>query len=197
MRRVGGLHTPEEFTRIRTMIAANQEPWVTGYQRLITNSHALPSWNGPHPTEEIFRSGNQSGNNFANAMRSGAAAYMNALIFRIGREGNPNAFADRAVNILNRWATTTTAVTGDSDRSLAAGLYGYMFALAGELMRGYSGWAPADFAKFQQWLLDVFYVENMDFLIRHHNNWDDHYWTNWDMCNIVALRPAGHLQLGA
>jgi len=188
-----GLHNQEDFDRIKSMLAANREPWVTGHQKLLTNSHAQTSWN-PAFEVDIRRSGNQSGNNFMNAARSGAAAYANAVIYRIGHVANPRTFADKAILILNGWADINKSLSGDSDVSLAAGLYGYMFALAGELMRGYDGWAPADFTKYQQWLLDVFYASNtgnMDFLIRHHNNWDDHYWTNWDMCNIASLMAIG------
>ncbi|MCL2410357.1 MAG: alginate lyase family protein [Treponema sp.] len=189
--RPAALHTEEDFIRIRNRLAANHEPWVSGYQQLITNSHVQPDWNGPHPTVSIVRGG--AGQNFEHAMRSATAAYQNALIYRIGHESNSRAFGERAVYIMNRWAATTTSITGTTDRSLAAGLYGYMFALAGDLMRDFDGWAPADFAGYQQWMLDVWYPEIMDFLIRHHNCWDDHYWANWAMCNLAALMAIGVL----
>jgi hypothetical protein len=65
-------------------------------------------------------------------------------------------------------------------------LYGYQFAVAGELMRDYPGWDAADFADFQQWMLDVFWPRNLDFLTRHHDTYDDHYWANWDLCNLAS-----------
>ena len=196
LRRVG-LHTEDEFAFIRAQLAANREPWVSGYNELITNSHTLSTWNGPHPTVAIVRGTGSSitidgvtyTENYSNAMRSAAAAYQQALIYRIGH-ANQNTLiqhADKVVEILNSWVRTTVDVHGSTDRSLAFGLYGYMFALAGELMRDYPGWAPADFAAFQQWLMMVWYPGIMDFLIRHHDCWDDHYWTNWDMCNLAAL----------
>jgi len=183
------LHTPEDFARIREKLAVNEEPWVSGYQRLITNSHTVLTWNGPHPTEFIIRGAATANGreNYMNAARSVAAAYQKALVYRIGHEDNARTYADQAVNILNRWANENKHLDGNSNVSLASGLYGYQFALAGELMRNYDGWDQEDFAKFQQWLLNVFYPANMDFLIRHHNCWDDHYWTNWDMCNIASL----------
>jgi hypothetical protein len=135
--------------------------------------------------------GGGSGENYVNAMRSSAAAYMLALRWKIGRDSNPDAYADRAVYILNEWARVNKSLGGDTNITLAAGLYGYMFALAGELMRDYPGWAAADFNKYKQWLLDVFYRGNMGFLIAHHGCWDDHYWTNWDMCNLASLMAIG------
>lgn len=49
------------------------------------------------------------------------------------------AHGDTAVRILNAWSATLTTLTGNADRFLAAGLYGYQFANAAELMCGYSG----------------------------------------------------------
>src|SRR4051812_48319850 len=36
--RHGTLHTEDDFTRIKTALAGNQEPWVTGYNVLKNNS---------------------------------------------------------------------------------------------------------------------------------------------------------------
>ncbi|WP_315821583.1 hypothetical protein [Paraflavitalea speifideaquila] len=36
LKHVGGLHTPADFTRIKAKIAANAEPWVSGYKNLST-----------------------------------------------------------------------------------------------------------------------------------------------------------------
>jgi hypothetical protein len=54
-------------------------------------------------------------------------------------------YADKAVQILNAWGSTLTSIGGDTNQSLAAGLYGYQFAADAEIMRTYSGWAAADF----------------------------------------------------
>jgi len=59
------------------------------------------------------------------------------------------------------------------------------------LMRDYDGRAPEDFYNFQQWLLRIWHPGSMGFLVHHHGCWDDHYWTNWDMCNIAALMAIG------
>src|ERR1044072_3756116 len=49
-------------------------------------------------------------------------------------------------DILTAWSAPLTTLTGNADRFLAAGLYGYQFANAAELMRGYSGF---DLGRFQ------------------------------------------------
>lgn len=71
--------------------------------------------------------------------------------------------AAKAVANLNKWVQTCVGVTGNSNLSLAAGLYGYEFAIAGELLRDYNGWAPDDFRAFQYWLVKVFIRQMMTF----------------------------------
>ena len=56
-----------------------------------------------------------------------------------------------------KWARVTKGIGGDSNYALAAGLYGYAFANAAELVRDYEGWSDEDFTTFKQWMLDVWY----------------------------------------
>jgi hypothetical protein len=185
MKHVGGLHTEEDFARIRANL--NNEPWKSGYAKLTASGLAQTNFT-PYPTEYIVRGG--SGENYMNAARSSHAAYQLALRWKIS--GNTD-FADRAVYILNRWAAECKGVTGDTNMSLAAGLYGYAFAVAGELLRGYVGWAPADFETYKAWMLDVFWSKNQDFLTRHHDTRIDHYWANWDLANLASALAIGIL----
>jgi hypothetical protein len=187
MLHAGGLHTADDFARIKAKLAAGEEPWVSGYAMLTNSAYARETWT-PYPTPEIHRSG--TGDNYMNAARSAAAAYQMGLRWKISED---DKYAARAVYILNRWAAECTAVTGNTNMSLAAGLYGYEFAAAGELLRDYSGWASVDFEKFQQWMVDVFWPRNLDFLNRHHDTFDDHYWANWDLCNLASALAIGIL----
>jgi hypothetical protein len=188
MLHVGGLHTAEDFARIKQKLAAGEEPWVSGYAKLTGSQYAQKTWT-PYPTAEIRRGGT-SGENYMNAARSSHAAYQLALRWKISEDDD---FAARGVYILNEWAAVCTAVTGDTNASLAFGIYGYEFALAGELLRDYSGWEAADFAKFQQWMLGVFWPGNRGFLEDHYNTFDDHYWANWDLCNLASALAIGIL----
>ncbi len=94
---------------------------------------------------------------------------------------------------MNAWGSTLTEISGDSNADLAAGIYGYEMASAAEIMRTYSGWAPADFATFQNMMMTVFYPINSDFLIRHNNTDNTHYWANWDLCNMASMMAIGVL----
>lgn len=77
--------------------------------------------------------------------------------------------------------------------SLAAGLYGYQFANAGELMRDYSNWESDKFKAYQQWMVDVFYVANHDFIVRHHGAPVLNYWANWGLANLASMLSIGIL----
>jgi hypothetical protein len=185
MLHVGGLHTAADFERIRGKLAAAEEPWAAAWAKLTESKYAQATWT-PYPTEYIHRSG--TGDNYMNAARSAAAAYQMGLRWKISGEAK---YAARAVYILNRWAAECKGITGNTNASLASGLYGYEFAAAGELLRDYSGWEAADFQKFQQWLVSVFWPGNYDFLNRHHDTFDDHYWANWDLCNLASALAIG------
>ncbi len=86
-----------------------------------------------------------------------ARAYQLALRWKVSQD---TRYADLAVVFLNEWSSTLTTLTGNADRFLAAGIYGYQFANAAEIMRTYEGWAAADFARFQNMMLTVFYPLN-------------------------------------
>jgi hypothetical protein len=61
-------------------------------------------------------------------------------------------------------------------------------------MRTYSGWSAADFARFKNMMLRVFYPMNHDFLARH--NGDQcltHFYANWDLCNMASMLAIGVL----
>ena len=186
----GLLHTAEDFARMREKVAAGAEPWKSGWERLINNRHCSLNWK-PRPAEEVFR-GNSKGHaqNYAVLYNDIAAAYACALRWRITGE---TPYADKAVAIMNIWSATLKRINGTSDRFLAAGIYGYQFANAAELMRDYPGWQKADFQRFQQMMLTVFYPMNHDFLMRHNGARIDHYWCNWDACNMDSILAIGVL----
>jgi hypothetical protein len=111
--------------------------------------------------------------------------------FRSAQEISPTtANGDAAVRILNAWSATLTTVTGNADRFLAAGIYGYQFANAAELMRGYAGF---DLARFKTMMLNVFYPLNNDFLVNHNGACITNYWANWDLCNMNSILAIGIL----
>jgi hypothetical protein len=136
----GLLHTQADFDRMAAKVTANAQPWTVGWDRLIANSHSQSTWKA-NPQATVYRgSGNE---NYTILYNDIAAAYQNALRWKIT---GSTAYGNAARDILNAWSGTLTTVTGDCDRFLASGIYGYEFANAAEVMRGYSGF---DLARFQ------------------------------------------------
>lgn len=193
----GGLHTQSDFDRIKKQLAEGNKKVTEAYQ-ILKNAAYAQSGAATYPVETIVRGGGQ-GENYINAARGATIAYQNALRWKI--EGN-KACAKHAVDVLMAWCNTTKNISGNSDQCLAKGLYGYQFAQAAELMRDYEGWNREDFAKFQRWMLDVWYPGCINFLRWRNGTWENsgkwwqapgHYWSNWGLCNAMAVISIGIL----
>ncbi len=195
-RHPGGMHTQQDFDRIKAQLAAGNATVKAAYNVLKSAAYAQPSVQ-TYPVESIVRGG--SGENYINAARGATMAYQNALRWKI--EGN-EACARAAVRILMAWANTTKQVTGTSDACLAVGIYGYQFAQAAELMRDYEGWSRSDFETFRRWMLRVWYYPAIGFLRGRNGTWENadkwwqapgHYWSNWGLCNALCVISIGIL----
>ncbi len=180
----GGLHNGGDLNRAKVRVAAGNDPWLSGWNRLTANSHAQSTWT-PNPQATIIRGG--TGENYGILYNDIHAAYQNALRWQV--QGT-TANGDCARNILNAWSATLTTVTGNADRFLAAGIYGYQFANVAELMRGYPGF---DLARFKTMMLNVFYPMNNDFLTNHNGACITNYWANWDLCSMNSILAIGIL----
>jgi alginate lyase len=180
----GALHIWGDLNRAKVRVAAGNDPWLSGWNRLTANSHAQSTWT-PRPQATIIRGG--TGENYGLLYNDIHAAYQNALRWWV--QGS-TAHGDCARNILNAWSSTLTTIGGNADRFLAAGLYGYQFANVAELMRGYSGF---DLARFKTMMLNVFYPMNNSFLTNHNDACITNYWANWDLCNMNSILAIGIL----
>lgn len=205
----GGLHSAEDLLRAKAKVAKGESPWIDGWNKLLENNHFqapasvtivadennLPNTTvAPNPTVKIIRGGGtiweEEHDNYNNAANQAHAAYHYALAWKITGDVK---YAQASINILNAWAATCKSINGDSNMSLAAGLYGYQFANAGELMRDYSNWESDKFKAYQQWMVDVFYVANHDFIVRHHGAPVLNYWANWGLANLASMLSIGIL----
>jgi hypothetical protein len=184
----GMLHTEADFTRMRAKVSASASPWITGWNILSANSHASASYT-PSPAAVIYRGADGiHAENYGQLYNDIAAAYALALRWKIS---NNTTYANTAVKILNAWSSTLTSLQGTADAYLAAGIYGYEFANAAEIMHSFSGWTANDQTAFRTMLHDIFFSINHDFLVRHNNAATDHYWANWDLCNMASMLAIG------
>ena len=187
------LHTAADFDLIKEKVNASAQPWKSGWDVLVASPYASATYT-PSPVATLIRGGGSkeepNPDNYASAYRDAAAAYQLAIRWKITGD---NTYADKVVQILNAWATTCTAINGDSNKFLASGLYGYQFANAAEIVRGYTGWASADFTKFKNWMTTLWYPLAADFLQRHNGTCSSHYWANWDVANMNTVLAIGIL----
>ncbi|WP_084134630.1 RICIN domain-containing protein [Paenibacillus harenae] len=185
----GILHTQADFDRMKQMVNAGTQPYLDGYNKLVSSPLSSSNWT-PRATDTIIRGG--TGDNVALLNVDVARAYQNALLWKI--TGN-TANGDTARNILNAWSSTLTTISGAAERYLAAGLNGYQMANAAEIMRDYPGF---NVTQMQNMLLNVFYKPLIErFLIGneygkdHNDAYIQNYRANWDLCNMAATVAIG------
>jgi hypothetical protein len=189
----GTLHTQADIARMKAGIAAGKEPWVSGYQVLLSSKFNNLNWPAYH-TDYINRGGGAP-NNYTRSQEDAQAIYTLALLWHL--TGNA-AYANRAVYIANVWSNNLRGITGDTNSSLAAGICGYLFAIGGDLLSAYPGWSQTDQQAYRNMVLDVFYPANLDFLWRAHdtairNGGHTHYRLNWETANMASIAAIGIL----
>lgn len=164
----GLLHSRDDLERMKRQVAAGAEPWKSGFEKLRKDDRSRADWRLRGPREVVTREpGNVRGNN--EMVADGNAAYQNALMWCITGD---EAHARKAVEILDAWATTLTKMDG-RDVQLAAGLNGFKFVNAAELMRHtYLAWKPQQAAAFERMLVGVVYPPIKDFATFANGNWD-------------------------
>jgi hypothetical protein len=189
----GMLHTDSDFTFIKGKVDAGLSPWKEGYDKLNSSTLLNLSYSA-NPVVKLIRGGGSreepEADNYSNAFRDSHAAYQMGIKWKLTGD---ERWAIKGVEILNAWASTCKSISGDSNKSLASGIYGFTFANAAEILRDYDGWSATDFNAYKKWMLDVFYPVALDFLERHHGTCSSHYWTNWDAANMCAILGIGIL----
>lgn len=190
------MYSQNDFNRVKTMLDNATAPQAVKdeFQNLKNSQYAMLPYT-PNPQSQIVRgdpAGTEySSENYVYAMRDAAAAYQQALLWKLTGD---NSYAASAIKILNGWAATCKRVTSnDANHYLAAGAQGYTFANAGEILRDYEGWDESDFEKFKTWMVDVFAERNYAFLTKHSNTVNTHYWANWDLVNMSSYLAIGIL----
>ncbi len=181
----GALSTQADLDRMATKVAAGEQPWKGSWDILVGNE----GWYmiGPYAVDTVYVDSPNHWSTYIILANDSHRAYQAALRYHGTGE---RQYADQAVKIMNAWAATHTAWDGNSNVFLRMGLYGYAFACAGELMRDYDGWDPADFAAFQQYMRDQYYEGNSWWLGAQSNS---HYWANWTLANMCSMLAIGVL----
>jgi hypothetical protein len=178
-RHPGLLLTEVDASRIRAHIKAGQEPWTGWWNKLCAERFATLDTK-PHPLPAVYRADGSKNALYVDIWR----AWTLTLRWKLS-DPQDDRYADKAVEFLDAWANTLKEVgtvppgsTAHDDHTfiILAGIQGQQLAQIGEILRTYSGWAPASLKRFQDMLLNVFAPISSRFLsegrIGSHANWD-------------------------
>lgn len=181
----GGLHTLEDLERMKAKVAAEESPWIEGWNALKAD------WKSS-ATYGMTDGARENANHRQNMNRDAQAAYLNAIRWYVSGDV---AHAEKAISIYNTYANKVNQIpSGGNTDILGLGGIGFTaMAVGAEIMRLYEGWAPADFEKFKFMMKEYFYPVTHDFLINHRGACPTHYWANWDLNNISAQLAIGIL----
>lgn len=124
----GGLHTQADLDRMKAQVAAGAHPWIDDWNVLITDYKAQTTY-GTHVQANM-------GASRQNADLDAHAAYLLALRWYISGDVS---YADKAVSILNAWSAAVNQVPTGTDTPGLIGISIMDFAVAAEVLRGYSG----------------------------------------------------------
>lgn len=186
-----------DFDRVKKSLddGTAPQPVKDEFTALKNSKFTVPGYQAS-PLEYIVR-GDGTGitadgkEHYQEAMNDAAAAYQSALLWKLTGDSK---YADLSIGVMNAWVKGCKGIkSNDANQMLAAGAQGYTFANAGELMRNYEGWSSTDFAKFKEWMVNVFASKNKEFMTNHQNTCDDHYWSNWDLVNMCSYLSIGIL----
>ncbi len=164
----GLLHTRADLDRMRQRVAAREEPWAGGFEALRQAHGSRADWRLCGPRATVTRS--PRGSDGDNQMvLDGNAAYQNALMWCLTGD---RAHARKAAEILDAWSATLRRIDGH-DAPLAAGLNGFKFVNAAELLRHTpSGWPPAAAERCERLFREVVLPPLAHFATYANGNWD-------------------------
>ena len=162
----GLLHTSSDLERIRMELSSGKGPVYEGFKILEDSPYARSDYALKGPFPEWGRAPNiRKGEAESDAL----AAYQNALMWALtGEKGH----AVKARQILNAWTGTLKKVSG-IDGVLAAGLQGFMFVNAAEILRYTgSGWTEAEALLCERWFLEVWDPTIEHYAYFANGNWE-------------------------
>lgn len=205
------LYTQSDFSRVRKALEDGTAPAPVKqeFEALKKNVYTnAPYGEVTHAHKQLVRGTNAYGKTASelkgwsvlveekqtcdDASRDATAAYQFGILWQLTGDVE---YAKKGVKILDAWASTCEEVhLYDPNGYLTAGAQGFTFALAGELLRTYTGWSESKFTEYKNWMKDVIAPANAG-MLKHDgdkNEWK-HSWSNWDLVNMCSYLQIGIL----
>ena len=165
----GMLNSKAELYFIKKKIKKGVEPWSSNFKLFQADAHAKPDYTAK-PIADVIRGPYNNPNIGAGDLGNDSqAAYIQALEWTL--TGN-KTYAQKAIEIMNAWSYTLKSISG-SDMQLLAGITGYKWCNAAELIRHTSNiWSKKDQLQFEQMLKTIYYPLVKDYKPKANGNWD-------------------------
>lgn len=172
----GMLYTKAALDSMREAVQSRKSPALEEWSQLQGNPLASLSYS-PHFDSVVYRNAPSNAGN-ADLQQSSSAALMDAIEWYVTQN---QAYANKAMQILNGWAFNLTSIQGH-DAQLAASLYGYKLLNAAEIIRySNAGWSESDINKFTSMMQTAFYSLTKTFGYVN-GEWAN---GNWDAADIL------------
>lgn len=161
----GILHTEADLLRMKQRVVVGDEPWASGFVALTDHPQSASDYKVRGGFEETGRKPSVRSSEHESDAN---ACYQNAMMWAITGD---QAYADKAIEIINAWSGTLKEITG-RDAILSAGISGVKFAAAAEVLRHTdSGWSQSDVLRAEKMFKDVYYPVCKDMADFANGNW--------------------------
>ncbi len=165
----GLLHSSNDLAFIKKMVAEKKEPWQAAYIKLNEEKISKLTWVAK-PVENVVRGPyNKPDIGSSALMNDSATAYSQCLQWHITGD---KVHAEKALHYLRVWADKLKSIEG-SDQQLLAGITGYKWCNALELLQAFQGGVEeSDLKQLKRMLYEVYYPLIKDFKPKSNGNWD-------------------------
>jgi hypothetical protein len=180
---VGGLHSESEVVAVRQSLA-EQDPLISAAFTALETQSQNHLDHVPQPPAVFDVPGayiDNEGHREGVALMNGDAwaAYSLALHYRLDDSPGRVQFADKAIGILDAWATHNHGTSGhDGDLVMAYAGVGMIFAA--QLLSESDRWGEPEKQRFEGWVRTVF-LGSCSFIRGRQNNWGD-----WGILGAIA-----------
>ena len=188
----GILYTQADFDRAKQKVAQGASPWIEAWNAGKSTSFASPTYT-PNPVPAPARWGGHPELNSGNSQlfNDSEAALVHAIIWKVSSNATEaNTSKLKAQQIVDAWSSTVNTAVGGDEKQLLAGLTGYRFAAAADILSADSAWVNAGkFTAAKNMLLNYFLPSLREYLANH-------YGKNGDHIPILLPRESGHCPNG-
>ena len=196
----GILYSQADFDRAKQKVAVGASPWIEAWNAGKSTKFASPTYT-PNPVPAPARWGGHPELNSGNGQMfdDSEAALVQAIIWKVSSDSTEaNNAKVKAEQIVDAWASTVNTEVGGDEKQLLAGLTGYRFAAAADILKSDSTWVNAGkFTAVKNMLLNYYLPPLREYLTNHYGKngtaYPYYYRGNQDTAAMVTIMAIGVL----